>query len=54
MAQIINAPSRIHTARRLNFSEGLHWCENCVEGASREPAMYFLMTLERIEAEKSF
>ena len=42
-----------HTVRRLNFSDGFRWCERCVEGASREPARYFVMKLERIEAEKS-
>ena len=46
-------PARTHTVRRMNFSDGFHWCERCVEGASREPARYFVMTLERVEAEKS-
>ena len=43
-----------HTVRRLNFSDGFHWCENCGEDDNSEPARYFVMTLERIEAEKSF
>lgn len=50
----MDAPKGTYTVRRLTFSDGFHWCEYCVEGASREPAVYFLMTLERIEAEKSF
>ena len=47
-------PSMAHMVRRLNFPDGFRWCERCVEGASREPARYFVMKLERIEAEKSF
>ena len=53
----IAALTGTHTVRRLTFSDGFHWCEHCVEGtwgASREPARYFIMTLERIEAEKNF
>lgn len=42
----IDASTGIHTVRRLDFSDGFHWCENCVE-----PALYFVMTLERVEAE---
>ena len=49
----IDAHIRTHTVRRLDFSDGFHWCEHCVEGASREPAKFFVMTLERVEAEKS-
>ena len=50
----LDDPKRTHTVRHMNFSDGFHWCEHCVEGASREPATYFIMTLERVEAEKSF
>ena len=46
-------PSMAHMVRRLNFPDGFHWCERCPEDASREPARYFTMTLERIEAQKS-
>ena len=46
----IDAHIGTHTVRRLNFSDGFHWCEDCVEGASREPARYFIMTLERVDA----
>ena len=49
----IDAPTGTYTVRRLNFPDGFHWCERCPEDASREPAKYFVMTLERIEAEKS-
>ena len=44
-------PSMAHMVRRLNFSDGFHWCENCVEGVWRKPALYFVMTLGRVEAE---
>ena len=48
---INNVPAKTHTVRRLDFSDGFHWCEHCVEGASREPARHFVMTLERVKAE---
>ena len=48
----IDAPTRTHTVRRLDFSDGFHWCEHCAEGVWRKPALYFVMTLERVEAEK--
>ena len=51
MVAHIDAPARTHTVRHLNFSDGFHWCEHCDEGASRKPAIYFVMTLERVEAE---
>ena len=46
-------PNMAHMVRRLNFPDGFHWCERCPEDASREPARYFTMTLERVEAQKS-
>lgn len=47
----IDVPSRTHTVRLLNFSDGFHWCERCIQpGARREPARYFIMMLERVEA----
>ena len=46
----LNVPAKTHTVRRLNFSDGFHWCERCAESAIREPATYFIMTLERVEA----
>ena len=46
----IDAHIGTNTVRRLNFSDGFHWCEHCVEDASREPARYFIMTLERVDA----
>ena len=52
MAQF-DDPNMAHMVRRLNFHDGFHWCERCPEDASREPARYFIMTLERVEAKKS-
>ena len=52
MAQF-DDPSLAHMVRRLTFSDGFHWCERCPDDASREPARYFTMTLERVEAQKS-
>ena len=49
----MDAPIGTYTVRRLTFSDGFHWCECCPEDASREPARYFTMTLERVEAKKS-
>lgn len=49
----INLSIGTHTVRLLDFSDGFHWCERCVENGSRDPARYFIMTLERVEAEKS-
>ena len=46
----IDAHIGTHTVRRLDFSDGFHWCEGCVEDASRDPARYFIMTLERVDA----
>ena len=50
----IDASTGIHTVRRLDFSDGFHWCKNCVEGVWCEPALYFVITLEYVEAKKSF
>ena len=44
----IDTPKGTHTVRRLNFSDVFHWCKCLVE-----PALFFIMTLERVEAEKS-
>ena len=49
----MDAPAGTYTVRRLTFSDGFHWCERCPEDASSEPARYFTMTLERVEAQKS-
>ena len=50
----MDAPTGTYTVRHLTFSDGFHWCEYCGEDVRREPARYFIMKLERIEAEKSF
>ena len=47
----MDAPTGTYTVRHLTFSDGFHWCEYCA--ISREPARYFVMKLERVEAEKS-
>ena len=52
MAQF-DDPNMAHMVRRLTFSDGFHWCKRCPDDASREPARYFTMTLERVEAQKS-
>ena len=49
----MDAPTGTYTVRRLDFSDGFRWCENCVEGVWRTPALYVVTTLERVEAEKS-
>ena len=43
----IDVSTGTHTVRRLNFSDGFHWCKCLVE-----PALYFVMTLEPVEAQK--
>lgn len=48
MVARINAHTGTHTVRRLTFSDGFHSCECLVE-----PALYFVMKLKRVEAEKS-
>ena len=45
----IDDPTGTHTVRRLNFSDGFHRCKRCAFAA-----LYFVMTLERVEAEKNF
>ena len=48
----MDAPTGTYTVRRLTFSDGFHWCEYCGEDVNSEPARYFVMKLERVEAEK--
>ena len=47
----MDAPTGTYTVRRLTFSDGFHWCEYCGEDIWRKPALYFVMTLGRVEAE---
>ena len=49
MVARITATTGTYTVRRLTFSDGFHSCECLVE-----PALYFVMKLERIEAKEIF
>ena len=46
----IDAHIGTNTVRRLNFSDGFHWCEYCEDASRNVPATYFIMTLERVDA----
>ena len=51
MVEHIDYHIETHTVRRLDFFDGFHWCEDCGEDVWRKPAIYFITTLERVEAE---